>query len=279
MVWDAIDPGSADLEMNDLAMGLLYQSVSESLIMQFGNQGTAKKMWDTIKTHHVGVKRVIESRLQTLESEFDRLWMKDSESTDEYSGKLSILASKSTGLGQVIEEPKLVKKLLNSVPREKYIHMVASLEQYLDLKTATYDGVVGRLKAYEERIDDEQIRSGSGNQTKLLYSSFDLNNHKGNEGSRSLGRGNRGRGRSRGNGQDRTKLTSEQSNQTEGKEKVKKDRSKVVCYRCNQLGHFASACPNRSGKTHEAHVAETEVADNAFHMHKVVFFKRRQSNT
>ena len=58
---------------------------------------------------------------------FEHLNMSDSDSIDTFSGKLSELASKSASLGQSIEEPKLVKKFLNSLPRSKYIMMVASL--------------------------------------------------------------------------------------------------------------------------------------------------------
>ncbi|XP_076949893.1 uncharacterized protein LOC143622710 [Bidens hawaiensis] len=252
-------------------MGLLDQYVRESLIMQVSDQKTAKKMWDTIKTRHVGAERVRDARLQMLELKFDRLLMKDSEMIDEYFGKLSGLALKSAALGQVIKEPKLVKKLPNSVLRVKYIQMVASLEQILDLKISMYDDVVGLLKAYEERIENEHIHLGSGNQTNLLYSCFYFNGHNGHEGSRSHGRKNRGRSRGRDKGQDRTQSTSEQSNQTEGKEKVKKYQSKVVFYRCDQLGHFALACPDIRGKKHEAHISETKLADKSFYMHGVVF--------
>lgn len=67
-------------------------------------------------------------------NEFDRLRMNDSDSIDIFSGKISELASQATSLGQSIEEPKIVKKLLNGLPRRKYIDMAVSLEQLLDLK-------------------------------------------------------------------------------------------------------------------------------------------------
>ncbi|KAL7600300.1 hypothetical protein Lser_V15G23964 [Lactuca serriola] len=82
-------------------------------------------------------------------------------------GKLSGLASKSVALGEVIDETKLVKKFLNSLPREKFIHIVASLEHVLDLKTNGFEDVVGRLKAYEEEIREEDI--GGKDQVKVLF--------------------------------------------------------------------------------------------------------------
>lgn len=41
-----------------------------------------------------------EARLQTLMAEFDRLKMKDNESIDDFTGKLSPISTKSAALGE-----------------------------------------------------------------------------------------------------------------------------------------------------------------------------------
>ncbi|XP_024004866.1 uncharacterized protein LOC112082012 [Eutrema salsugineum] len=61
--------------------------------------------------------------------------MADSDTINEFSGKLSQLASKATALRGTIDEPRLVMKFLNIFSRGKFIQIVASLEQVLDLKT------------------------------------------------------------------------------------------------------------------------------------------------
>lgn len=93
----------------------------------------------------------------------------DSDTIDNFAGKLSELATKATSFGETIEEPKLVKKFLNSLPRNKYIHIIASLEQVLDLKTKSFEDIIGRLKAYEERILDDDKQGEM--QGKLLFTS------------------------------------------------------------------------------------------------------------
>ena len=155
-VWEAIEAEQVNTEKNDVALALLFQSIPENLILQVGELENAKQVWEAIKTRHVGAERVREARLQTLMAEFERLKMKESESIDDFGGKLSELASKSASLGVTIEETKLVKKFLMSLPRKKYIHIVASLEQVLDLNTTGYEDILGRLKAYEERICEEE---------------------------------------------------------------------------------------------------------------------------
>ncbi|XP_013659049.1 uncharacterized protein LOC106363938 [Brassica napus] len=185
-VWDDVDPGSKAEEKNDLAIALIFQYVPEALILQVGDLDTTKAIWEAIKARHVGAERVREARLKILMAEFDRLKMKDEDTIDVFVGKLSEISSKSASLGEIIEESKIVKKFLKSLPRRKYIHIVASLEQVLDLNTTSFEEIVGRLKSYEERIgeDEEELQD---DKSKLLFSNTESQqDHYG---------GNRGRGR------------------------------------------------------------------------------------
>lgn len=104
----------------------------------------------------MGADRVREARLQTLTADFNRLKMKETDKIDSFVGKISELSTKSAALGEVIEEPKVAKKFLHSLPRKKYIHIIAALKQVLDLNKTSFEDIVGRLKAYEERINDEE---------------------------------------------------------------------------------------------------------------------------
>jgi hypothetical protein len=105
----------------------------------------------SIKTCHQGADRVKEARVQTLITEYDGLKTKDQETIDDFASKLSGLASKSASLGRIIEDARMVKKFLTSFPR-RFIHTVASIEQVLDLNSISFEDVVDRLKAFEERI-------------------------------------------------------------------------------------------------------------------------------
>ena len=88
-------------------------------------------------------------------SKFDKLKMTNTDTVDDYAGKLSGLASRAAALGEIMEASKLVKKFLKGLPRTKFIHIVASLEQVLDLNSTGFEDIVGRLKAFEERIKEE----------------------------------------------------------------------------------------------------------------------------
>ena len=187
-VWEAIDPGAKTEGKNDLAIALIFQSIPEALTtLQVGDLDTSKAVWDAIKARHVGAERVREARLQTLMAEFDRIKMKEDDTIDMFVGKLAEITSKSASLGEIIEEPKLVKKFLKSLPRRRYIHIVASLEQVLDLNSTSFEDIVGRLKAYEERIGEDEEEGEHDDKSKLLYSNTEHQEQFG-------GRGGRGRG-------------------------------------------------------------------------------------
>lgn len=154
-VWEIIETEAIDDKKNNMAMALLFQAIPKALILQFRELDTAKKVWEAIRTRQVGAERVKEARLQALMADFDCLTMKETETIVDFAGKLSEISSKASSLGEEIEESKLVK-FLKSLLRKNYIHIVAALEQVLDLKTTGFEDIVGRLKAYKERIVDKE---------------------------------------------------------------------------------------------------------------------------
>ncbi|GKC14192.1 retrovirus-related pol polyprotein from transposon TNT 1-94 [Tanacetum coccineum] len=190
-------------------------------------------MWEAIKTHNLGADHVKEIRLQTLITEFENLKMSDNDTIDAYAAKLSGIASKSATLGKVISELKLVKKFLTSLPR-RFVHIVEALEQVLDLKTMAFEDVVGRLKAYEERVKQEDKANNS--QEKLLYARTDHSN-KNSDSSRGRGRGSYSRGHGRGRGQGRGGATLK-----------------------TKFRHFVSKCPDQK-QDYKANLSETHEGD------------------
>ncbi|XP_076940121.1 uncharacterized protein LOC143609178 [Bidens hawaiensis] len=241
--------------------------------MQVGNLNSAKEIWNAIKTRNLGADRVKEARLQTLMNEFDAMRMKETETIDVFVAKLSCTASKAATLEEMIEETKMVKKFLSSLPRSKFIKIVASLEQTLDLKTVGFEDVVGRLKAYEERIREEDMHSG--NQGKLMFQRSESSSSRYNDRESTRGGRGRGGGRERG-GRRSSKNRGHQENAMNWENREHKgkaqDLSKVQCYRCDEFGHFVHKCPNRKQKVKgEAKLAEaSETRDPSLFMIKSV---------
>ena len=76
---------------------------------------------------------------------------------------------------------------------------MASIEQMLDLNKTSFEDIIGRLKAYEERIADEEEEQEE--QNKLMYVNSEPQRHQNWNDYRNRGRGGRFSGnRSRGRG-------------------------------------------------------------------------------
>ena len=202
-------------------------------------QTASKEIWNAIKSRHQGADRVREARLQTLMTEFDRLKMDDNDTVDDFAGKISGLSSKATSLGESIEESKMIKKILKGLPRYKYIQIVASLEQILDLNKTGFEEIVGRLKAYKERVGEETQKEHQG---KLMFSNNYKHNQRGYENSR--GRGRRRNGRCRGQGRSHNKNHASHAEDNNSK----KNHSKLICWRCGKLVNYATVCPEKTKK-------------------------------
>jgi hypothetical protein len=86
--------------------------------------------------------------------------MKEDESIDSYAGKLTSMSVRYANLGGSLDDVALVKKILDTMP-ERFINVVAGIEQFFDLKKIAFDEAVGWLKAFEERTR----RGGAGTRT------------------------------------------------------------------------------------------------------------------
>ncbi|GJX59454.1 zinc finger, CCHC-type containing protein [Tanacetum coccineum] len=207
-LWEMIEPNEktqADNKKDKTAIAFLYQALPEEQLLQITKHKTAKAIWDALKTRHIGEERVQQARLQTLKSDFEMLHMKEDETIDTFTGKLTTLVNKAA------------------------------------------NEAIGRLKTFEERLKSKkEIRVDS--QESLMFT-----RHEGQ------GKPFRERGRGRFNqsrGQENNRFKSERKNWESSQNNFKKetysnsnkfthDKSKVLCFRCKEYGHFANKCPSK----------------------------------
>nr|GEY84074.1 zinc finger, CCHC-type [Tanacetum cinerariifolium] len=169
-LWKMVEPNEktqVDNKKDKTAIAFLYQALPEEQILQITKHKTTKAIWDALKTRHIGEERVQQARLQTLKSDFEMLYMKEDETIDTFTEKLTTLVNKAASLGHTIEDQTLVRKLLSAIP-DRYLQIVASIEQYFDLSEMTLEEAIGRLKTYEERIKYKRGKQVD-NQEKLMF--------------------------------------------------------------------------------------------------------------
>ena len=75
-----------------------------------------------------GTKDVRDSKLQRLTKSFEEIKMKEDESFDEFYAKIKDIVNIAFNLGETIPEPKIVKKVLRSLP-ERFHAKITTIKE------------------------------------------------------------------------------------------------------------------------------------------------------
>ena len=268
-VWDAVEPRTSNTlvesKKDNMALAAIYQGIPEDLLMVLAEKKTAKEAWEALKIMYMGADRVKVARIQTLKAEFETLSMKETDCVDDFTGKVTNTVSILRTLGDKIEEAQVVKKLLRAVS-SKFVPIASTLEQFGDLDEMSVEEVIGRLKAYEERM--KGFVDNDDRKLLLTHKEWsDRNKKKGGESKSKANRGgfnnSRGRGRGRGrNGGGRGGRGKGGSyNQKDGNQSTSSshDKSGIQCYNCQEFGHYAAECKNpRKERNYENNLIREE---------------------
>lgn len=155
--WEVVEPpeGSSADKQTEAVGGKdkkvrvhLFQCLPDDLLMQVAKKKMGTEVWNCLKSRFVSAEHVKDARLQTLKSEFDAMKMGEEEALDQYARKLMGMSMKYSNLGGMLDDTALVKKLFDTM-LEKFINVVAGIEQFYDLKTLAFEEAVGQLKAFE----------------------------------------------------------------------------------------------------------------------------------
>ncbi|XP_042455612.1 uncharacterized protein LOC122040360 [Zingiber officinale] len=261
-VWEAVEPAEGaqvDIKKDKKARAYILQCIHEDILLQIANKKMAKEVWDSLKTRYLGSDRVKKARVQTLKNEFDALRMKETDTIDEFVGKLSVISSKFSALGATFEDSSLVKKLLDSVPN-KFFSIVAGIEQFHDLETIPFEETIGRLKVYEERtlrLCDNT--NGTERELLLTHAEWQMRQKGSNVDTSSGGKGrgssspSRGKWRGRGQGRGRGTPSQDSAGGTSSNGRDTHDKSHIKCFNCEKMGHYASEYYNKR-HDYEAHL-------------------------
>jgi hypothetical protein len=162
-VWDVVDIGyvkpvvlankddKLEFSFNAKAMNAILSGLVEEEFVKVMHLGTAKEMWDKLINSYEGNEKVKDAKLQTYRMQFEQLKMKEDETVGKYFLRVEEMVNAMKALGETIEEPSLVQKILRSLP-DRFNPKVSAIEELNDLKTLEFDQLLGTLTAYEMRI-------------------------------------------------------------------------------------------------------------------------------
>ena len=117
---------------------------------------TAKEAWTILETTYEGIKKVKDTKLQMLTTRFEELKMGDNESFDSFYGKLNEIVIAKLNLGEKIEDAKVVRKILRSLP-ESILPKVTTIEESKDLDEIKIQELIGSLQTYTLRLDRKSV--------------------------------------------------------------------------------------------------------------------------
>ena len=108
--------------------------------------------------------------------------MEEDESFDEFYAKLKDIVNSAFNLGETIPEPKIVRKVLRSLPK-RFHAKITVIEESNDIDKIPLTELVGNLQTYELRLS-RIGKSGKGKSIALKAKSNDIDESSDDEDSK-----------------------------------------------------------------------------------------------
>ena len=132
-------------------MNAIFNAISMEEFKRISNVKIAHTAWNILKTVHEGNKAVKINKLQQLTSRFESIRMFDDESFDEFYAKLNDIVNSAFNLGEVYDQPKIVRKILKSLT-EDFRPKVITITKSKDVDSISVNELVGSLQSYESDL-------------------------------------------------------------------------------------------------------------------------------
>ena len=129
-------------------MNAIFNVVSMDEFKRISNVEVAHTAWNILQTVHEGTKVVKINKLQQLTSKFESIKMFDDESFDEFYAKLNDIINSAYNLGEIFDQPKIVRKIFRSLT-EDFRAKVTAITESKDMDSIPIDELVGSLQSYE----------------------------------------------------------------------------------------------------------------------------------
>ena len=140
--WDEAKIKAANF--NSRALKALFSAVTNKEFKKISSTETAQEAWTIFQTTYEGTKVVKDSKFQRLITSFEEIKMEEDESFDEFYAKLKDIVNSAFNLGEIIPEPKIVRKVLRSLP-ERFLAKITAIEESKDIDKIPLTELVGNL--------------------------------------------------------------------------------------------------------------------------------------
>ena len=144
--WD--DAKIKAVNFNSRALNALFSAITNEKFKKISFTETAKEAWTILQTTYEGTKTVKDSKFQRLTTSFEEIKMEEDELFDEFYAKLKDIVNLAFNLRKTIPEPRIVRKVLRSLP-ERFHAKITAIEELKDIDKIPFTELVGNLQTYE----------------------------------------------------------------------------------------------------------------------------------
>ena len=106
---------------------------------------SANEAWIILQNTYASTKAMKDSKLQRLTTSFEEIRMDDDETFDEFYAKLKDIVNSTFNLGEKILEPKIMRKILRSLP-DQFHAKITIIEESKDIDSIE---LIRNLQTYE----------------------------------------------------------------------------------------------------------------------------------
>ena len=148
---------------NSRALNALFNAVINEEFKKISSTETAKEAQTILQTTYEGTKAVKDSKFQRLTTSFEEIKMEEDESFDEFYAKLKDIVNLAFNFGETIPKPKIVRKVLKSLP-ERFNTKITMIQESKDIDKIPLTELVGNLQTYKLRL----TRIGKSGKSKSM---------------------------------------------------------------------------------------------------------------
>jgi hypothetical protein len=235
------EEAKAKFKKNEVkAKRILTDSIKDHLIPNVSELKTAKEMFDALTRLYESKNT---SQKLTLRHQLRNVTMNKSETIANFFTRISQIKDQLAAIGDPVEDVELVTTTLNGFPPswDPFVQGICARRKLpkFDKLWADCSQEESRLMSKKQKVDDEENQALAAQVKKR-------------------------------------KEREEGSPRRSKKPRRKRDVSKVQCFNCRKMGHYAAQCPHKhekekEKKKHHAHAAEAEEHSKASKDEEFVF--------
>ncbi|KAL4331945.1 hypothetical protein GQ457_07G009480 [Hibiscus cannabinus] len=216
------------MQVNDKALHMLFCALGPDMYSKLSSCTRTKEVWNTLGITYEGTNDINETKIGFLNLSYKNFKMEPDDNVTKMFDHFSIIVNGLKGIGEVIPEDKIVRKLLYSLP-ESWDSKRTAIIEVKDLKTLKLNAFMGSLLTHEimkQASQEESDSSGEDDDEEMTMLTKRFTRFMKSQRARRFQR----------KGDFKNKNKEEEKNQP-------------ICYECKRPGLIRSECPQLKKKS------------------------------